>query len=252
MNGAAPPEELRRQYDRALDEYRFQVDLNWRRFEYFFVLNVGVLIAAATIFSSDDVPRALVALLFLIGALLALLSILANESQHSYYRSARTLKQELETELNLKEVALATTPGMGSRFGRIGRVRTFLKIMLIAIALVDLAGAAFAVDAAKAIPNPPGPALSRFSSYPLTAEPGPRWPLAAMTRSCDSARLTRRPPRCCSSWIRAPTSSPLPVEPCAKGASRSATGLCKSHRAATPDGRSWIRTRDLVLIRDAL
>lgn len=38
--------ELERQYDLAVAEYRFQVDLNWRRSEYFFVLNIGILVAA--------------------------------------------------------------------------------------------------------------------------------------------------------------------------------------------------------------
>ena len=143
-------EELQRQYDRVLAEYRFQVDLNWRRSEYFFVLNVGILIAAATLFSSEDVPRALVALLFVIGALLAGLSVLANEAQHNYYRSARDLKGDLERRLALGELAIVTTPGMGSRLGQLGRVLTFMKIMLVTIALVDLGGAAFVIDDALA------------------------------------------------------------------------------------------------------
>ena len=146
MNDPTGSEQLQRQYDRALAEYRFQVDLNWRRSEYFFVLNVGVLIAAATMFSSDQVPQALAGALFLIGALLAILSVFANEAQHGYYRAARDLKSDLEARLELDSLALATTPGMGSRYVRLGRVGTFLKIMLIAIALVDVGGAVFAVD----------------------------------------------------------------------------------------------------------
>lgn len=71
MTPPSPDETVSRQYDRALEEYRFQVDLNWRRSEYFFVLNVGVLIASATMFSSGDVPRELVTALFVVGALLA-------------------------------------------------------------------------------------------------------------------------------------------------------------------------------------
>jgi len=145
---SAPSEEtLARQYDRALEEYRFQVDLNWRRSEYFFVLNVGVLIASATMFSSEDVPRVLVAALFLVGVLLAGLSFLANDVQHRYYRSARKRKRELEERLDLEDLALVTTPGMGSGIERLGRVGTFLKIMLIAIAAADLLGAGFAIAA---------------------------------------------------------------------------------------------------------
>ncbi len=114
--------DLGRQYDRAVDEYRFQVNLNWRRSEYFFVLNVGVLIAAATMFSSKDVPRVLVAVLFFVGALLAALSFLANDVQHRYYQSARERKRAIEDALELKDLALATTPGMGSPLARLGKV----------------------------------------------------------------------------------------------------------------------------------
>jgi hypothetical protein len=133
--------DLQRQYDLAVGEYRFQVDLNWRRSEYFFVLNIGVLIAASTLVASHKIPRLLVAAVFLVGLLLALLSILANETQTSYYHSARDLKRRLEDRLDIRELALATTPGMGSSIRRLGRVGTFLKIMLAAIALTDLIGA---------------------------------------------------------------------------------------------------------------
>ncbi|HEX8689800.1 MAG TPA: hypothetical protein VF729_06115 [Solirubrobacterales bacterium] len=137
--------ELREQYHLAVEEYRFQVDLNWRRSEYFFVLNIGVLVAASTLLTSEDLPKALVALVFGLGALLAVLSLLANNSQHGYYQAARQLKEDLESELELGEHALRTTPGMGSKVQRLGRVRTFLGTMLVAIAFVDLTGAGLAV-----------------------------------------------------------------------------------------------------------
>ncbi len=147
MTPNASGETLREQYSRAIDEYRFQVELNWRRSEYFFVLNVGVLIAAATMFASDKVPSQLVAALFGVGALLATLSFLANDVQHGYYKSARELKRGLEEKLELGEVGLRTTPGQGSGIARLGRVGTFLKIMLVALGLADLVGAGFAIDA---------------------------------------------------------------------------------------------------------
>lgn len=107
---------------------------------------MGVLIAATSLLSSNDIPRLLVTFLFAVGALLAVLSILANESQRSYYRAARELKGTIEDRLDLKELALATTPGMGSRINRLGRVGTFLKIMLVAIAAVDLVGAGIGLE----------------------------------------------------------------------------------------------------------
>jgi hypothetical protein len=142
-----PEETLTGQYDRAVEEYRFQVDLNWRRSEYFFVLNVGILIASATMFSSGA-PRVLIAALFLVGTLLAGLSFVANDVQHGYYQSARNRKRELEESLKLEDVALATTPGMGSGIQRLGKVGTFLKIMLVAIGVADLVGAGLAISEA--------------------------------------------------------------------------------------------------------
>jgi hypothetical protein len=151
-----PPANLEEQYRRAIEEYRFQVDLNWRRSEYFFVLNIGVLVAAATLLASEDLPRALVGLVFGLGALLASLSLLANNTQHSYYKSARGLKEKLEDQLQLGEFALRTTPGMGSKLERLGRVGTFLKTMLVAIAFVDIVGAGISAHAAfDSDPRPP-------------------------------------------------------------------------------------------------
>jgi hypothetical protein len=141
--------ELQEQYRKAVEEYRFQVDLNWRRSEYFFVLNIGVLVAGATLLASEDVPRGLVALVFGLGALLASLSILANNTQSGYYHAARDLKKGLEAKLELDKFAIATTPGMGSPIARLGKVGTFLKTMLVAIAFVDLIGAGIAIANAR-------------------------------------------------------------------------------------------------------
>jgi hypothetical protein len=145
VNAGSGRDALRGQYRLSVEEYRFQVDLNWRRSEYFFVLNIGVLVAGATLLASQDVPRALVALVFVLGALLAFLSFLANDTQSGYYHAARDLKKKLEKDLELEDSAIATTPGMGSGIARLGRVGTFLKTMLVAIACVDLVGASLSV-----------------------------------------------------------------------------------------------------------
>lgn len=70
--------------------------------------------------TSSSVPRGIIALVFLVGALLAVLSILANRTQHGYYRAAREVKGRLEGELRLGDRALTTTPGMGSPLNRVG------------------------------------------------------------------------------------------------------------------------------------
>jgi hypothetical protein len=133
-------DRLEAQYDRAVTEYRFQVDLNWKRSEYFFVLNVAVLVAAVTLLASDRVPRSLNAAVFGAGALLAAMSMLANHVEHGYYRSARDVKRRIEDELGLGDLAISTTSGMGSGVKRLGRVRTFLAVMLTALVVIDAFG----------------------------------------------------------------------------------------------------------------
>jgi hypothetical protein len=49
MASQLPPsrEDLLNLYGKALDEYRFQVRLNWDRTQYFLALDLGILAAAA-------------------------------------------------------------------------------------------------------------------------------------------------------------------------------------------------------------
>lgn len=147
-----PPdrERLWEQYKLLVEEYRFQVDLNWRRSQYFFVLNIAVLVAGIGLLSRPSPgPAGLIAAVFGLGALLAVLSMLANDTQHRYYRRARDRMQHAGELAGMASVSISTTPGMagvGSRgresppkLGRLGRVQTFLRIMLVALAVIDLA-----------------------------------------------------------------------------------------------------------------
>jgi hypothetical protein len=141
-------DRLWEQYGRLLDEYRFQVDLNWKRSQYFFVLNVALLVAAVGLLSAEGAERGLVAAVFGVGVLLALISIFANHAQHGYYRNARQAKGRIEKQLGLGDFAIATTPGMRadrrgareSKLSRLKRVRHALTGMLIALAAIDLSG----------------------------------------------------------------------------------------------------------------
>lgn len=193
MTSNATNETLREQYSRAVDEYRFQVELNWRRSEYFFVLNVGVLIAAATMFASDKVPSQLVAVLFLVGALLAALSFLANNVQHGYYASARDIKQGLEIKLELGDAALRTTPGQGSPIARLGRVGTFLKIMLVALGLADLFGAGFAIDASFQS-SPPALSKQRVAVQVADQKQDGAWSAMVVSQAGEAVAVRRLRP----------------------------------------------------------
>ncbi len=121
--------------------------LNWSRSEYYFALNVGVLVAAVGLLAtSTRVPRWLIAGLFGAGLLIAAFSIFANRTQHNYYRQARDEAVRLRDALGLPETALATTPGMGSRRRRLAKVGTWQVAMLSALALGDLAGLVYSID----------------------------------------------------------------------------------------------------------
>jgi hypothetical protein len=141
-------ERLWEHYDRCIDEYRFQVNLNWSRSQYFFVLNVGVLIAGIGLLSASPVPTAAPIVVFLLGALCAGIAMLVSRTQHGYYRNIRDLKQRLEVRLALGDDRIATTPGMGGVRARLARLTTLQAVVLGALCLADLFGAAVSIVAA--------------------------------------------------------------------------------------------------------
>jgi hypothetical protein len=145
------PDQLWEQYGRAVDEYRFQVNLNWQRAQYFFVLDVAVLAAAVGLRAGDSgVSRAVIAALFGAGLVIATMGIFALQTQRGYYQAARDLKERFERDLGLGDYALKTTPGMGSPVARrLGRVHTFQLVMMCV--LLGAHGLGLAVTAATVI-----------------------------------------------------------------------------------------------------
>lgn len=152
------------QYRHAVEEYRFQTDLNWRRSQYYFVLCAAVLAASFTLLANADrFAGALVALAFAATFIITLLAIAASTTQHGYYREARDKKAVLEKRLGLGEFALNTTPGMGAGIARrFGKVTTFQNVVFAVLAIVSVAGFATAVGAfgdAFATPSGRGPTV---------------------------------------------------------------------------------------------
>lgn len=78
--------------------------------------------------------------MFLVGAVIAVVSILATTVQHDYYRNIRDQKEQLERRLGVSTTAIATTRGMGGKRQRIARVTTLQILMLSAMAITDLTG----------------------------------------------------------------------------------------------------------------
>jgi hypothetical protein len=104
---------------------------------------------------SSGVSAGIVFGLFCAGALIAGLALVALDTQHSYYRAARSLTTRLERALELGAFSLQTTPGMGSLQRRLGRVTTFQKLMMWALLTAHALGAT--VIAVHAITRPPAP-----------------------------------------------------------------------------------------------
>lgn len=140
------PDVLLQLYKIAIEEYRFQVTLNWNRTQYYFVLNVGVIALATGILNLSDHARDwMVAAIYCVGLLCCGLSFLASRVQTGYYQTARDHKRVLEQRLGLGTLALSTTPGMGSALRRLGKVTTFNAVLLGALAVVNVIGIGFAL-----------------------------------------------------------------------------------------------------------
>jgi hypothetical protein len=137
-------EELLQLYKIAVDEYRFQVQLNWQRSQYYLILNAALVAAGGSLLGvQGDRARPLAAVLFWMGLLTVVLSLLASTTQHSYYRAARAVLKRFEERLGLDDLAIQTTPAMGSKHYRIGTVRNFQRSMLVMLGLIDFAGLAY-------------------------------------------------------------------------------------------------------------
>lgn len=92
-------------YRMAIEDDRYQVQLNWDRLKFFLVLNASILAAAVGLFraSAGWTGRSLVAILLGVGAVSALLGFRASRAGKLYHRSAILKKTLLERRLGLLE-----------------------------------------------------------------------------------------------------------------------------------------------------
>ena len=85
------------------------------------------------------------------GAAIGVVSVLATDIQHSYYRNARDLKGQLEDKLGLEEHAIATTKGRGGGRKRIAKIQNIQKFMLVSLIVADLTGLGVSIARAAII-----------------------------------------------------------------------------------------------------
>ncbi|GIF24762.1 hypothetical protein BJ973_007025 [Actinoplanes tereljensis] len=164
-------------YKSSVEEYRFQVQLNWSRSQYLLAFNVAVVAAGAGLIKVESSTGSILTSgVFVVGAVAAVLSAAVTKVQHSYYRAARGRMQRFEARLGIeRELRVDTTPTMGSRLKRIGRITTMLYLVFAVTAVLDVMGFIVAVDSANSAPAViPGPSGSAPASVtPSAGAPSP-------------------------------------------------------------------------------
>lgn len=108
-------EQLLDLYKVHIDEVRFQTKFNWDRTQYFLILNIGLIGVAASIWKTDISLSSLylIALLFICGSFICILSIAAIKQGHRYYRRAVLQKSKVEVLLGFHAVFSPGSPLAG-------------------------------------------------------------------------------------------------------------------------------------------
>jgi hypothetical protein len=119
------PDDLFTLYKIAIDEYRFEVKLNWDRTAFDLTLNSGIIAIATGLLKIGSAPFVdlMVALVFLVGFSTATIGISAIRKGHEYYRRTIVKKTLIEDCLGLTKrldgypsgttLAVGTTAGQG-------------------------------------------------------------------------------------------------------------------------------------------
>ena len=121
----------------SVDEYRFQAQFNWSRTQYLLAFNAAILTAASVVASN---PGKSAALVYVLGAVAALLSMAAVRTQHDYYRAARDRMQRVEEAVGVpSDQRIDTTATLGSRHRRVS-VNQVVYLLLGAMMVADVVG----------------------------------------------------------------------------------------------------------------
>lgn len=139
--------ELLDLYKVAVEEYRFQVKLNADRSRDYFVANSAIFAAAITLLGQAKLPL-LSGVVFVIGFVVAALSILGTHTQHGYYRDTRNAVRQLERRLGITDLTLIRTKPTGSRYRRFGSVTRFNFVILGLLGTLDIVGAVYSFASA--------------------------------------------------------------------------------------------------------
>ncbi len=161
--------DLQKQYELVLQEYRFQVQLNWDRAKHFLIFNTAIFAAAVALYRNGATISAKlgVAALMLVAATNSFVGRHAVAQGHEFYREIRNLKARLETLLGLEGFAIQSTAGMkrerdhaaegtpGTGKGRLSSITIQVQALLLLIGLFAGLGAVYAVyEATTTVQSP--------------------------------------------------------------------------------------------------
>ena len=121
-------------YRVAVEEYRFQARFNWSRVQYLLAFNAGILAAGVALASQSG---GLAAVVFGLGIVACVLTVLVHRVQHSYYRKARDWMRRIEQTLAIPQDALVDTTATLSGAARRVSVTQVIYLLLGAIAVAD-------------------------------------------------------------------------------------------------------------------
>lgn len=95
-------DELFELYKIAVETDRFELDLGWKLVQFFTILNSGLFTAGITLLGSNQIPvKWIISLIFIIGIILSVISILARRSYHKHSLTASYKKILIEQKLGL-------------------------------------------------------------------------------------------------------------------------------------------------------
>jgi hypothetical protein len=146
--GPPPSEDLWHLYDVAVEEYRFQVNLNNQRFQWYVTLNAALIAAATGLLRLGDGNdgRPLTAAVFGVGFCLAIFTAIAWHRQRGYYQAARDQVRKLAAELGVAEWSVVTTAGFrGQPSPRWTKVWAMNYALLGVLAAVNAFGVFYAL-----------------------------------------------------------------------------------------------------------
>jgi hypothetical protein len=168
---------LRELYKSAIEEYRFQVQLNWSRTQYLLAFNAAILAVGTGLLKLDSRAGDLfTAAVFAVGVFTSVSSLFVTAAQHEYYRMARNRVRRIGAELGHGEFALDTTTGMtGGRRPWFGRVTNIIYVLFGILGALNLSGATY--SSYQSVSKEPSPPAQTTPSSPAPGtgipQPGP-------------------------------------------------------------------------------